>query len=53
MSDYVQVDSPEIHVDEARWIAENPERCDCGHLIIFHNGHCCSFCLVGDCRCER
>lgn len=38
--------------DEQRWILENPERCSCGHLEIFHNGHCCCFCLVEGCECR-
>ena len=28
-------------------------RCACGHLWVLHNGHCCSFCTVPNCKCEE
>lgn len=43
----------ELHEDEQAWIRRAPERCEgCGHLFIFHNSHCCSFCLVDECGCR-
>ncbi len=39
--------------DEIAWIGRHPERCKaCGHLVIFHNEHCCLFCLVDGCECK-
>lgn len=43
----------QLKEDEVQWINSHPERCEaCGHLDIFHNDHCCPFCLVEDCPCE-
>lgn len=40
--------------DEIKWIEEHPERCQtCGHLAIFHNEHCCVFCLIPGCKCKN
>jgi hypothetical protein len=42
-----------IITDESRWIENNQDRCGkCGHLEIFHNTHCCFFCMVDGCECE-
>jgi hypothetical protein len=39
--------------DEKRWINIAKERCEtCGHLKIFHNTHCCPFCLIPGCNCR-
>lgn len=38
---------------EKEWIEDNPDTCEgCGHLEIFHNSHCCEFCMVGGCNCS-
>lgn len=43
----------ELDISEIKWINNNPCRCPaCGHLEIFHNDHCCTFCLVDGCECE-
>jgi hypothetical protein len=40
--------------DEVVWIKDSPERCPkCSHLKIFHNQHCCSFCILPDCECKE
>ena len=42
-----------LSADERRWIAERQSRCPGrDHLAIFHNGHCCSFCMVDKCPCK-
>ena len=29
-------------------------RCsECGHLCVLHNDHCCSFCMIPGCSCEK
>lgn len=28
-------------------------RCECGHLWALHSTHCCNFCMVPNCNCER
>lgn len=40
-----------LKLEEALWLiaARRCKRCD--HLTAFHNGHCCTFCMVPDCRC--
>jgi hypothetical protein len=45
------MDDLPLNDDERRWIRENPEHCSCGHLHVFHNGHCCQFCMVDGCEC--
>jgi hypothetical protein len=43
-----------VRADEAAELGD--ARCAdprCGHLLALHNTHCCQFCLVGDCPCER
>ena len=43
----------EFTQEELEYIEDNPERCEaCGHLEIFHNYHCCTFCKVDGCKCE-
>lgn len=40
--------------DEKKYLDDNSiKECQkCGHLAIFHNYHCCSFCNVPECKCE-
>lgn len=46
------VETPLFTPEEQAWVEANPERCGrCGHLYIFHNFHCCTFCTVDDCEC--
>jgi hypothetical protein len=41
---------------EERYLRNIPtdgRRCHaCGHLQVFHNDHCCQFCLIPECPCE-
>ena len=38
--------------EEEKYLSES-KRCDaCGHLDVFHNDHCCSFCNVPQCLCK-
>jgi hypothetical protein len=49
-----------LNDDEWAWVKSADDgRCGaCGHLAIFHNTHCCDFCMVEaepypkNCRCE-
>lgn len=31
---------------------DDKECVKCGHLTIFHNDHCCTYCTIDDCDCE-
>ena len=40
--------------DEYEYLEKNLfERCEsCRHLKIFHNYHCCAFCMIDGCDCK-
>lgn len=39
---------------EYQWLTKDAPRCDhCGHLVALHNSHCCSFCMIPECKCEE
>ena len=43
----------ELTDDEIEFLSDG-RRCEtCGHLWVLHNGHCCAFCMVGDCECTE
>jgi len=43
----------ELTDDEIEFLSDG-RRCEtCGHLWVLHNGHCCAFCMVGDCECRE
>ena len=41
-----------LQEDEANWIKSSSRCMTCNHLEVFHNEHCCEFCMVPDCKCE-
>jgi hypothetical protein len=47
-----------LNMQEYLYLSTIPEykkelRCTCGHLWGLHNNHCCSFCMVPECKCEK
>ena len=39
--------------EELQYLESESQECEkCGHLRIFHNYHCCSFCNIPGCKCE-
>ena len=45
--------TPALMPDEIEWLADSKRCVYCGHLSCLHNGHCCAFCMVGDCECTE
>lgn len=42
----------QLKQDEVAFLAAS-DRCEaCGHLQALHNEHCCTYCMIPECRCE-